>query len=212
MMRSFVFLSLVLAWLTITLARGGAVASAQEVEILSLSRNGVLTWTNSTLNVTCRVEWAAAAQGPWYNNWASLTNLVITNHVIERPVPMFYRVVSSAPPPPLITNITADVALGLIMSRSSDPNFVILDVRTPSEYATRHVKKAVNINFYDANFSDALSALDKAKTYFVYCASGTRSGNATSLMRQLGFQQVYNMTTGFSTLAGLNGASAYLEP
>ena len=185
---------------------------AQEVEILSLSRNGLLTWTNASLNRTCRVEWASSAQGPWSRNWDSLAGIVITNHVTECSVPMFYRVVSSGPPPPLITNMSASAALILVASRYGDPAFAILDVRTPSEYAPRHIKSAMNLDYYATAFEANLNQLDKSKSYLVYCASGSRSSRATDRMRQLGFQTVYSMSTGFSTFAALAGASVYLEP
>jgi hypothetical protein len=71
-----------------------------DVEILSLGRNGLLSWTNSSLNVTCRVEWAATVDGPWHGSWESLANIVVTNSVTSCEVPMFYRVVAMVPLPP----------------------------------------------------------------------------------------------------------------
>jgi len=187
------------------------VVTAQEVQIEALSQNGLLAWTNISLSVTCRVEWAASAQGPWHGSWDSLTNIVITNHETERSVPMFYRVVCT-PPAPLITNITAPTALALIASHSGDTNFVVLDVRTPAEYAPRHIQGAVNLDYYATTFERSLGDRDRTKSYLVYCASGNRSRQATEVMRKLGFLRVYNLTVGFSTLAALSGAAAYLEP
>jgi len=186
---------------------------AQEVRIESLSRNGLLTWTNTSLSVTCRVEWASSVDGPWTSSWDSLTNIVITNHVTERGVPMFYRVVCSTPPAPMITDVSAQTALALVASHQGDTNFVILDVRTPAEYAPRHIKSAINLDYYSQPFFEDLGKLDRAKAYLVYCGSGYRSGRTTDeSMRALGFLQVYNMTVGFSAFAALDGASAYLEP
>jgi phage shock protein E len=194
------------------LVASGGSANAQEVQIESLSRNGLLTWTNASLSVTCRVEWAASVDGLWSSSWDALTNIVITNRVTERSVPMFYRVVCSAPPAPMITNISALAALALVASHPGDTNFAILDVRTPTEYAPRHIKGAVNLDFNSTTFKDNLGKLDRAKSYLVYCASGNRSRQATEVMRQLGFLQVYNMTVGFGAFAALAGALAYLEP
>ena len=77
---------------------------------------------------------------------------------------------------------------------------VILDVRTPGEYNAGHLENARHIDFYDADFSERLQALDPAKTYLVYCAVGGRSREAVQLMSQLGFLQVYDAAEGFSAL------------
>lgn len=194
--------------LCVSLAGAVAGARAQEIEILSLSRNGLLAWSNATLNATCRVEWAASLQGPWHSSWDSLASVVATNRVTERPVPMFYRVVC----PQVVANITPATALAMLNDHKGDANLTILDVRTPGEYAPRHIKGAVNLDYYAASFDASLGSLDKARIYLVYCASGGRSGQTAAKMRSLGFLQVYNMTGGFSAFAALSGAAEFLEP
>jgi rhodanese-related sulfurtransferase len=183
-----------------------------DVEILSLGRNGLLSWTNSSLNVTCRVEWAATVDGPWHGSWESLANIVVTNSVTSCEVPMFYRVVAMVPLPPLLTNITAAASLELLAAHTGDPTFAVIDVRTAAEYASRHIKTAVNIDYYSATFASAINALDKSKTYLIYCGSGTRSTKAMDVIRPLGFARVYNMTGGLNVFNSLTGAAAYLEP
>jgi rhodanese-related sulfurtransferase len=183
-----------------------------DVEILSLGRNGLLSWTNSSLNVTCRVEWAATVNGPWHDSWELLANIVVTNHVTSCEVPMFYRVVAMVPPPPRLTNITAAASLELLAAHAGDPNFAVIDVRTAGEFASRHIKSAVNIDYYSATFESAINALDKRKTYLVYCGSGTRSTQAMVVIRPLGFACVYNMIGGLNVFNSVTGAAAYLEP
>ncbi|SMC00159.1 Rhodanese domain protein [Hymenobacter roseosalivarius DSM 11622] len=70
------------------------------------------------------------------------------------------------------------------------PNVVILDVRTPAEYATGHVRGAKNLDFRAPNFAQQIAHLDPIKTYLLYCASGNRSGQATKLMQTEGFPKV----------------------
>ena len=183
-------------------------ASAQQIQILSFSQNGLLTWSNATLSATCRVEWASSVQGPWCSSWDSLASIVVTNSVTQCSVPMFYRVVCAQ----VATNITPEAALALLSSHQGDTNFVVLDVRTPDEYAPRHIKGAVNLDYYSTNFDASLAVLDRGKLYLVYCGSGRRSGWTADKMRTLGFLQVYNMLNGFSAFAALSGADQFLEP
>jgi len=84
----------------------------------------------------------------------------------------------------------------------NEPNTVILDVRTPEEYKQGHIPHATLINFHDQNFSQELDSLDKSKTYLVYCAAGSRSSQASTLLSQKGFKNVYNLEHGFSQWKG----------
>jgi phage shock protein E len=78
----------------------------------------------------------------------------------------------------------------------SDPEIIILDVRTPEELASGYLDGARNIDFNSESFKDSLNALDKSKTYFVYCASGKRSGKAMEMMNSMGFKKVAAMDGG----------------
>ena len=196
----------------LVLAASSLLAVAQEIKIESFSQNGLLTWTNSSLNTTCRVEWASSANGPWHGSWEALTNLVVTNPVMTVSVPMFYRIVATIPAAPIYTNITPQTALEMISTRLGNSDFVVMDVRTAGEYAAGHIKQAVNIDYYGTTFQNQLGALDKKKTYLIYCGSGTRSGKTLEIMKNMGFSQVYNLMYGFSTFAAQSGAKAYVEP
>lgn len=70
---------------------------------------------------------------------------------------------------------------------------VILDVRTASEYGDGHVENSKNIDFYSDEFEAHLRKLDKTKLYLLYCRSGNRSGQATRLMKTLGFTHAENL-------------------
>lgn len=77
-------------------------------------------------------------------------------------------------------------------------DFIILDVRTPEEFAAGHLKNALNINYYDKDFVERVSSLDKRKKVLVYCAVGGRGGQALTKMDALGFQYVLNMKGGYN--------------
>jgi rhodanese-related sulfurtransferase len=61
-------------------------------------------------------------------------------------------------------------------------DIVIVDVRTPAEYATGHLDGAVNIDFQSPSFDDVVAGLDSDADYVVYCQSGNRSAQAVSVM------------------------------
>jgi rhodanese-related sulfurtransferase len=73
---------------------------------------------------------------------------------------------------------------------------VVLDIRTPEEFAAGHIAGAVNVDYYEASFRDQLDALDKDVPYVMYCRSGSRSSDARGIMEELGFQEVYELDGG----------------
>lgn len=72
----------------------------------------------------------------------------------------------------------------------------LIDVRTPKEFAEGHLKGARMINFYDKDFLDQMSKLDKKKELYIYCRSGNRSGQAAEKLKNIGFTKVYDLQGG----------------
>ena len=107
----------------------------------------------------------------------------------------------TAPPETLIQiieDITPQEAFTLIQNNQNNPDFVIIDVRTPGEFAEEHIENATNIDFYSEAFRDMLNTLDKNKTYLIYCKVGGRSGSALDIMAELNFKKVYNILGGIN--------------
>jgi rhodanese-related sulfurtransferase len=75
---------------------------------------------------------------------------------------------------------------------------VILDVRTPQEYRSGHLNGSINLDFRSTSFADELVVLDRSKPYLVYCRTGVRSGRAATLMKSLGFREIYDLTGGIA--------------
>ena len=116
--------------------------------------------------------------------------------------------------------LSMTLALGLALGASAcsadtepvalDPGTVVIDVRTPAEFASGHLDGAVNIDVQSADFEARISELDPADTYFVYCRTGNRSGQAIDRMEGLGFTQLTNggsvesasVTTGIPIVTG----------
>ncbi len=80
----------------------------------------------------------------------------------------------------------------------------IIDVRTPEEFNSKHLDTAINIDYNNPNFEKNLKKLDKSKPTFVYCLSGGRSSAAASKMKELGFDEVYEMKGGMLQYNKLN--------
>ena len=66
----------------------------------------------------------------------------------------------------------------------------IVDVRTPGEYQSGHIRGSKNIPLQV--LGSKLDVLDKSKPIITSCASGMRSASAKSLLLQKGFSEVYN--------------------
>lgn len=97
-----------------------------------------------------------------------------------------------------ITNVSPAEAAGIIEQNSNNADFVLLDIRTPEEYAAGKIEGSINLDFYAADFREQLDTLDKDTHYLVYCNSGNRSGQAIPIFEDLGFAEVDNLTTGIS--------------
>lgn len=78
-----------------------------------------------------------------------------------------------------------------------DKNAVILDVRTPEEFNSGKIPNSINIDIYKGQgFIYLVDDLDKSKNFYVYCRSGARSGQACSVMNQMGIPNAYNLLGG----------------
>ena len=79
----------------------------------------------------------------------------------------------------------------------NDENAIILDVRTADECIEGIISGALNIDICKGQgFIYLIEELDKSKNYYIYCKSGGRSGQACSIMNQLGFENTYNLLGG----------------
>lgn len=79
----------------------------------------------------------------------------------------------------------------------ADTATVLLDVRTPKEYAEGHIGDARNIDVLCDDFETAaLASLPADKTIAVYCRSGRRSKKAATILAEHGYD-VVELETGY---------------
>jgi rhodanese-related sulfurtransferase len=103
-----------------------------------------------------------------------------------------------------IKNITVEKAKELVETE----DIFVLDVRTPSEFNSSHIKGATLIPVTNAFGSDLskgdllesrINEVPKGKKILVYCRSGHRSVSASTILINAGYSDVYNMQGGINT-------------
>jgi rhodanese-related sulfurtransferase len=77
-------------------------------------------------------------------------------------------------------------------------NGVLIDLRTNDEIKNKGtIKGSQQIDFLAKDSEKVIEALDKNKTYYIFCASGGRSGQCAELMQKAGFKEVIDLEKGF---------------
>lgn len=84
-----------------------------------------------------------------------------------------------------------DQAEALKRMQSSD--VVVIDVRSPGEFAEGHVPGAINIPHNQIDEHAATLAELKGKDLLIYCRSGRRAGMAESELTEMGFSNLYHL-------------------
>lgn len=74
---------------------------------------------------------------------------------------------------------------------------ILLDVRTYEEYEEKHLKDSLHIPMNE--LVERADELDSKKTYIVFCAHGVRSKSGTYILKDLGFENIYNSQEGIET-------------
>ena len=79
-----------------------------------------------------------------------------------------------------------------IQEYESTPEAILLDVRTPQEYKEGHIPGSKNIPLQQITQTDSISDR-KDLPVFVYCHSGSRSGQAAGILKKMGYTNVKNI-------------------
>lgn len=75
--------------------------------------------------------------------------------------------------------------------RNAGSSVVILDVRTPEEYASGHISGALLYDFHGKEFVRKLLELPRNGMYVVYCATGYRSIRTARFLQEQGYDVVH---------------------
>ena len=88
---------------------------------------------------------------------------------------------------PGYTQITMEEAAERL---SIECGFIILDVRTPEEYAAGHIPGAINIPNETIGTDEIPQLREKEQRIYVYCRSGNRSKQASEKLAALGYTDI----------------------
>lgn len=94
--------------------------------------------------------------------------------------------------------VSGTVGADAFLAVTALPEVVLLDFRTPAEFAEGHLAKAVNIDVEAPDFEAKVIQLDRSKRYAVYCRSGRRSAIAMDKMAALGFASIVDLGGGIT--------------
>ena len=83
--------------------------------------------------------------------------------------------------------ISMDEAVAMMEQESG---YIILDVRTPAEFAEKHIPNAINVPNENIGTGEISALPDKDQLIMVYCRSGRRSKEAAEKLVKLGYTNI----------------------
>lgn len=99
------------------------------------------------------------------------------------------------------TQIDRIDAKGAAEALASDAKPMVIDIRTPEEFAEGHIEGATMIDFKSPDFESKVSELDRNQTYLLHCRSGARSTASLPTFEKLGFKHILHLDGGFNEWA-----------
>ena len=76
---------------------------------------------------------------------------------------------------------------------ASNPQAILLDVRTPEEFEKRHITGAILLPIEDLRDGDFSKLPDKNATIIIYCWTGRRAEDSAQILTDNGYINVYEM-------------------
>jgi len=74
-----------------------------------------------------------------------------------------------------------------------DSSIILVDVRTADEYNEEHIPHAILLTLDEIESRADEVIPDQSGTYIIYCRSGNRSAQASQLLSDLGYKNIYDM-------------------
>jgi rhodanese-related sulfurtransferase len=93
------------------------------------------------------------------------------------------------------------LSLNEFKTELNQKNSVLIDIRTPQEFASGHIEGATNINFYNKDFESQMYEAAEKANVLIYCASGNRSGQALKSLNAGKFKSISDLSGGIRAWA-----------
>jgi rhodanese-related sulfurtransferase len=93
-------------------------------------------------------------------------------------------------------------AFELIVKHRKAKDLVVIDIRSPEDFAAGHLPGAINMQYDEKKFADEIAKFTKSKSYLLNCAGGKSSFKAAKAMTGQGFKPVYNLDGGIAAWTG----------
>ena len=94
------------------------------------------------------------------------------------------------------SNINAEQAKKIIDGNKNNEHFLILDVRTASEFKEEHLKNATNADVNLPGFKKKVTPMIKGNIVLLHCLSGARSSGALETLKKLDYIKIYHLDSG----------------
>ena len=95
-----------------------------------------------------------------------------------------------------VENVSPDQAEKLM---AGSPRLIVIDVRTPDEFAEGHIAGAKNADLLGDDFEKMIAALPTDRPVIVHCAAGNRSAKAVAKIAALKLPvQIFHLKSGFN--------------
>ena len=117
------------------------------------------------------------------------------HHLVAIPLIAFTLLATACATTPDYKSVDPGAAANMI---DENEEVVVLDIRTPEEYAEGHIEGSVNIDFKAKDFGERIVKLDRDTTYIVHCRSGARSTASLASFRKLSFPNIYHLDVGMN--------------
>ncbi|OGR03966.1 MAG: hypothetical protein A2284_12615 [Deltaproteobacteria bacterium RIFOXYA12_FULL_61_11] len=108
----------------------------------------------------------------------------------------------AAPGEQFLGQVTPAEANTLLKVFGQSKRFLLLDVRTESEYEAGHLAGSRQLDFYAPDFPKLLAAIPRDVVILVYCASGNRSKQTMTMLGSLCFPVVLDLQGGVKRWVG----------
>lgn len=82
----------------------------------------------------------------------------------------------------------------------NDNQTILIDVRSPQEYREGHLESSINIPLYDLEEKCEYFINKKQNTIIIYCQTGKRSKKAIEILKEKGFENLYQIEGGLDNI------------